>query len=620
MLGKEQPDAEIGRYLADGSYVLSGTGRDAVDSAEQGSFAGISTEASNFTFIARVAKGPAGTPDPQYGISIRAGVAATDKAVSIRYDGRPQFRCAAWIMRHLVTPSTHDGSSRGYLLRFERELTSVEGKWLKIVRRYPYVWLYTSDDGAKWCELGPDYLKALLVQKVWVGLRLTAGGDGSRPVSVVFDRISFTIDTADAKAESQADYRECPLPSRPFRMHLARVPGKSNDDFGSAYLIMPKDMDPTKIRVLFYTTGNKEETVDGKQMEWESGGRSARRPKGFADWEGTLDLDQVQPRNHILAHYGMVRVAGIFPLEQFPEALAALAERSGIRHLANIPLVSMGASATGGAAARSAALFPERTIACAPTLIGMAGADTTDPRVLATPHLYIIGSRDGPHLRQALEAIPRLRDNRAVWAVAPMWRVYHRTHKSFGLMMPYFLEAIRLRLPAQADYSKGLPKLAALKEDEGWFGLVDTWETDYPQVVPVKQYRGNSKNLVWLPSELTARLWQAFVSENPKTIIHFPCMDGYGGYGQPDPPGWHNSLLEADKPFELVASGPLGKEVRVEYYAGLRKLKILKGKDYRVTLEGLEPGLHAIYAITTVDGVKEISRPVTVFFHGKHRQ
>jgi hypothetical protein len=203
VLGKDQPDAGLGQYQADGSYVLTGTGHDAVDSAEQGSFAGISTEASNFTFVARVAKGPTGTPDPQYGISIRAGVAAT-----------------------------------------------------------------------------------------------------------------------------------------------------------------------------------------------------------------------------------------------------------------------------GGAAARSAALFPERTIACSPTLIGMAGAETTDPRVLATPHLHIIGARDGGHLPQALQTIPHLREKRALWATAPMWRVYHRTHRSFGLMMPYFVEVMRLRLPAHADYAIGLPHLAALKEDEGWLGLV----------------------------------------------------------------------------------------------------------------------------------------------------
>ena len=75
--------------------------------------------------------------------------------------------------------------------------------------------------------------------------------------------------------------------------------------------------------------------------------------------------------------------------------------------------------------------------------------------------------------------------------------------------------------------------------------------------------------------------------------------------------------MAAGQEWELVASGPTGTQVKVEYFAGLQPLRVVKTYDdnpYRVRLEGLEPGLHAIYAITTVDGVQEISRPVTVFF------
>jgi len=49
-------------------------------------------------------------------------------------------------------------------------------------------------------------------------------------------------------------------------------------------------------------------------------------------------------------------------------------------------------------------------------------------------------------------------------------------------------------------------------QDDGSYVLtaVGTWETNFPQVVPVRQYKGRSEKLVWLPTEKTARLWQAF--------------------------------------------------------------------------------------------------------------
>jgi len=234
--------------------------------------------------------------------------------------------------------------------------------------------------------------------------------------------------------------------------------------------------------------------------------------------------------------------------------------------------------------------------------------------VLDTPHLHVFGSRDGSHLKEAVAAIPGLRAKRALWTSAPMWRVYHRQHRSDSLIYPYFLELLNLRIPPDADYRKGPVRLKTLAETSGWLGLTDTWETNFPEVVPFRQYRGKSENLVWLPSERIARLWQAFVSENPRTIIHFPMFEGTSTYGGPQPHGWHNSFLAANEPFELVASGPLGDDLSVEYYADLNRLKVLAGSDYRVRLEGLPPGLHSIYAITTFGGRKEISRPVTIMF------
>ena len=621
VLAGPDPGASVGRYRDDGSLVLSGAGRDSSDCRHEGSFAYVETDASNFTFMARIARGPVGTPDPQYGISVRAGLDGTEKCLNLRFDGREPYRCFRWLMRHHVTPSAHDGSGRAYRYGYERELTAGENVWLKIVRRYPNVWGYFSTDGENWREIGADYLKVLLPQEVCVGPMVTAGGDGKRPVSVTYDEISFTIDPIDECTESAAVWKEYPAEVGTWRMTLAKLQvDERKGEFISPFLLMPKNMNPGDIRAILFSAGSKELVVDDKALPWDKGEGALRKPAAMRSWEGTLDIEGLRPFNQMLAHYGIVRVGGFFPPQHYERAVERLAEISRIEHLPNIPFVVTGASFAGGHSAKAAAMFPEKTIAAAPVIIGMAGAKTDDRRVLDTPHLHVFGSRDGGHLKDALATIPQLRTRHALWAVAPMWRVYHRQHKSNALIYPYFLEMIDLRVPDGADYRKGPVRLRQLSEASGWFGLTDTWETNFPLVVPVQEYEGNSKYLVWLPSERTARLWQAFVAENPKTIIHFPMFEGTSTYGGPQPHGWHNSFLAANEPFELVASGPLGDDLSVEYYAGLKQLDVLAGKEYRVRLEGLPPGLHSIYAITTVNGQREISRPVTILFQEKDQR
>ena len=128
----------------------------------------------------------------------------------------------------------------------------------------------------------------------------------------------------------------------------------------------------------------------------------------------------------------------------------------------------------------------------------------------------------------------------------------------------------------------------------------------------------DARDAAWLPSERVARVWQAFASNNPRTVIHFPMFEGRETYGGVSAHGWHNSSLAAGEPFELVASGPAGPGVTADYFDAGEPLKVLArhdGNPFRVTLEARAPGLHAIYAVTTTaDGKQEISRPVTVFF------
>jgi len=613
-------DGPISRWTKEGAFTLIAGGRDAADSCFEGTFAGIETDASNFTFVCRVAKAPTGTPDPQYGVMLRAGLDGPENQVNLRYDGRPGQKAWRWLMKYQVTPSTHDGSTRSYLYDYDRSLTDAEGLWLKVVRDYPYVYLFTSQDGKQWKEFGADYLKVMLAQTVWVGPQLTGGADGKTPATMTFDHISFHVDEGNDTAATEKDWKEYHPPLQPWVYHFALVDTGKAGVQESAFLAMPKDMKPSEIRGLVWSTGNKEITYDYDQhLKFDHDGEK-RKPHDMKTWEGRYELKQTRPFNQILSHYKFARLGGAWDVRLYPQVIKRLTEATGFTELPNIPVMPVGASATGGAAARAASLYPDLTVAAGVTLIGMAGADTEDRAVLNTPHLHVFGSKDGGHLKHALQAAPVLRQKHALWAQAPMWRVYHRQHKSFGLIFPYFVDLCEMRVPENVDFAKGPAKLKTLREQDGWYGLNDTWETNFPQITPVNEYRGNSKNLSWLPNERMARLWQAFVSENPLTVIHFPRFEGHANYGFPNSHGWRNSYLAANEPFELVASGPAGDDVKVTYYADLEPLEVLEthGTPLRVTLKAPGPGLRGVYAITEWDGKKEISRPITILFQTRN--
>jgi hypothetical protein len=176
-----------------------------------------------------------------------------------------------------------------------------------------------------------------------------------------------------------------------------------------------------------------------------------------------------------------------------------------------------------------------------------------------------------------------------------------------------------MRVPADADASAGPVPLTPLNEADGYLGLNETWNGNCPQVVPFAEAseperRGDGS---WLPDAFTARLWQSFVANWPRTVIHFPRFDGNEGFSFVRPAGREIHFMEADKPFELLAAGPIGEDVTVEYYAGLKKLEVLarhRDNPYMVRLEALPPGLHVLYAVTTVDGDKEFSWPQPILF------
>ncbi|MEI7831733.1 MAG: hypothetical protein WCJ56_00820, partial [bacterium] len=90
--------------------------------------------------------------------------------------------------------------------------------------------------------------------------------------------------------------------------------------------------------------------------------------------------------------------------------------------------------------------------------------------------------------------------------------------------------------------------------------------------------------------------------------------DGNASFDNALPAYWHDSTLEANVPFEMVASGPLGAGLKVSYYEGNKLLKVATVLDgpYHVMLDGLAPGIHSIHMVVEVEGGREISHPVLV--------
>lgn len=612
--------------VKDGTYTITATGRESFAGADDGVFAHLATDAPNWSFTARVAKVEADTKTPKFGVSVRNGTERWNRGLLLRYDGYEGNRALQWVFRYNVAHGTHNGWARCSFHGVERDKALREGFWLRVSRQCPTVKAEWSEDGETWRPIAGDRQFNLLPGKVHVGLMVTAGGHGKTPITVTFDNVSFqTFDGAMPQRkiapEAFADYTP-PMPT--WEMHLVAADDeRDGPDSHSLFVIKPKGTDWKDIRAFYNTSGSKEVLISrgGKieKLPFESGPVKRRKPADMPKWEGVYELTP-QPIYHIFAHYGLARLGTPSKPQKLQQGIEALSEQTGYP-LVNVPWVNQGMSAAGGNAARVARQHPERTIAVSPSHIGMAGWDVTEPAVLNTPHLYVLGSRDtgGQHMKQAAQTAQTIRDRGAQWSVAPLWWYYHVIGHTQSLTFPYLFDCLELRLPADADHSQGPVKLKDIPTEDGYLALYDTWESNFPKVVAWKdatQAQREGPN-GWLPTARVARLWQAAVSDWPRTTIHFPRFDSTSAWtGSPPGPGHVHHMMAAGEPFHLLASGPTGDDVTVEYFADLEPLKVIKtyGSPYIVQLEGLPVGLHNLYAITTIGGRQEISRPQMIFF------
>lgn len=627
-LGADAPTPHA-KQIDAGTVELVATGKEAYLGSDEGTFAGIETDRSYFTFIARVASVEGDASRAKIGVCVRHDLSKHARSVHLRYDSYDKHRCLQWFMRYQRRPSDHDGSRQCFHDGIDTRFDQLQGTWLKIERRYPYVRLSASRDGKEWSRVEGGYEAVLLPQKVVVGVIATQGGDGKPGARVTFDNIAFTADAAntDAGVETHDALTEFWPATGKWRFVSATVPmtDKGGKDISfNAQLLMPEKMTPRDIKGIIWSTGSKEFVLaDNKPMEYVKTGpnMTLRQPKVMHTIEGSVLLDEVGPWNQWFASNGWVRVAGYFPPEHYDAAIKRLAEVSGIEKLPRLPFVSTGASFAGGYAATAGSRYPDRCVATAPVIIGQSGSGAES--AVTVPFLNIWGSRDGPHMKDFERVAGSFASRKAQFGNAPMWTLAHRQHNAWAIALPFFMDTWSLRVPADADASAGPITLKNIPYEQGWYGLVDSWTTNAPRVMRVADYQGAPENAVWLPGERTARVWQAFVSQNPRPVILFPTFDGTSTFGGPMPGDWRVSQMKANTPFPIVAAGPTvdaqGKPIRVRWFADGQPLEAKPTGEhpYRATASGIRPGLHAIWLETYTDqdpGPIEISRPVLTLF------
>ena len=169
-------------------------------------------------------------------------------------------------------------------------------------------------------------------------------------------------------------------------------------------------------------------------------------------------------------------------------------------------------------------------------------------------------------MRDVLTAIPQALAQENRWAVAPMWTFGHRMGFADALIYPFWVEMIQARIPNDWQPQQGRPSLKEIKWEDGYWGLINSWKTNLPQIAAVDSFRGQvDDGLVWLPNEATARMWSAFVSHRPQAAIMWPIAE-FGPFMGPRSLDNRLTVVDSSEPIPVLAAGPMGNEMQVHWF------------------------------------------------------
>ena len=282
--------------------------------------------------------------------------------------------------------------------------------------------------------------------------------------------------------------------------------------------------------------------------------------------------------------------------------LQSLSSASGRPEVKHLPLCVLGMSIGAGLTTRIVEAVPDRVIAAGPVCLEVGPRDTASRRV---PMITIFGERDGRQMEILRRKLPEARADDAQWAIAVQWRRRHEWHRANNLIMPLFHRAIQYRCPSDRLPLDGPVQLAPYDPAAGWLGDLETWRSDRPVIASVTSGTIDARQACWLPDRYLAAVWQAFVVPQPRLRIVQPSGQGDG---KPFEAYRSNSLLAARI---SVDEGVRAK--RFELFDGDRKIGQFRGEPLTCSLDGLEPGIHALIAAATLeDDEVVLSHPNTI--------
>jgi hypothetical protein len=220
------------------------------------------------------------------------------------------------------------------------------------------------------------------------------------------------------------------------------------------------------------------------------------------------------------------------PDSRLLDALAELAKQSGHMEMVNAPLCLFGHSNATMFVSGFGGKHPERVFAWI-AFKSAFGKQFSEPAIYPIPGLVLSGENDASYFQDQLTTVKKLRKEnhaRVHMIVEPgggHWGEGPRGTKTLPIVLAFIRTTYHIRVPADADLSKGPPELIDAAEEKGWLGKnLDgvrvrdekfqwSWETPVVvgqllEIAPYSQFTGDKREASWLPTEEYARKWQEF--------------------------------------------------------------------------------------------------------------
>ncbi len=283
-----------------------------------------------------------------------------------------------------------------------------------------------------------------------------------------------------------------------------------------------------------------------------------------------------------------------------PSLLAGLkdfATKSGRPEIEHLPLCFVGMSAGSGMSISFAQQIPERSIAIGAVCLEVG---PKSPELRKIPTVTIFGERDGKQMEQLLAKLPIERTESAQWAIAVQWGRKHEWARANNLLMPFFDAVIARRYPKDATPLAGPVKLLDFKESEGWIVDQSTWGAGPAKIGTFESFSGDIgsggwTNAGWVPDQLNAHAWRAFVTQKPqiKLASHIGFGDG-AGFQEASDKEPTIVRVESSVATDSAADKFTGK---VEVYNGARLVGQADKLPAEINIGTLSRGIHALHAV-----------------------